>query len=31
MDKLEFLQKAISRNPDSVLNESLLNFTLTMS
>jgi hypothetical protein len=28
---LEFLQNALSRNPDSVLNESLLSFTLTMS
>lgn len=31
MEKLDFLQKAISRNPDSVLNGSLLSFTLTMS
>ena len=28
---MEFLQNALSRNPDSVLNESLLSFTLTMS
>ena len=31
MDKLEFLQNALSRNPGSVLNESLLSFTLTIS
>ena len=31
LSKLDFLQKTLSQNPDALFNDSLLNFTLTMS
>jgi hypothetical protein len=31
LSKLDFLQKTLTQNPDALFNDSLLNFTLTMS